>query len=94
MTGLPKYLRLAPMAFYILALVSFIVSGILPLLEFRFGGYSTDLPSGETYARGIVLKFVVRQIGDASYLVANGLVLDVLIRIWARLGNSKGGAAE
>ena len=95
MTAVPNYLRRAPTAFYVLAVISFIVGTVLPLLEFRYGGYSTDFPSGETYGRGILLKFVVRQVADASYLVANGLVIDVLIRIWTGVGNSKSeGGAE
>ena len=94
MTALPKFLRLAPMVFYVLGVVSLVVGIVLPLLELRHWGYSTDLPSGETYARGIVVKFVVRQIMDSSYLFANGLVLDVLIRIWEKVGQPKSGGTE
>ncbi len=94
MTELPKFVRFAPMFFYILGGISLFVGIVLPLLEFRHWGYSTDLPSGDTYARGVVLKFVLRQVADSSYLFANGLLLDVLIRIWNKIGQAKSGGSE
>ena len=91
---LPKFIRRAPLAFYVIGGVSLFVGIVLPLLELRNFGFSTDLPDNATIERGVVLKFVIRQIVSSSYLFANGLVLDVLIRIWDKLDVSMAGAAE
>ena len=94
MTQLPKYLRLAPKAFYLIGGISLFFGILLPILELRRWGFSTDLPGTGGFARSIVFKHIVRQIADSTYLFANGLILDVLIRIWDKIGQSKTGKQE
>ena len=91
MSSLPKFIRLAPKLFYLVAGVSLFFGILLPLVELRRWGYSTDLPVQDGFTKAIVFKHIVRQIADSTYLFANALFLDVLIRIWDKIGTSKAG---
>lgn len=88
MTRLPKIIRLAPKFFYAVGFISLAAGIALPLLELQRWGYSTDLPTQDGFAKSIVMKHVIRQVVDASYIFVNGLVLEVLIAIWDKIGSS------
>ena len=92
--SLHKLVRLAPTFFYVIGGASLFFGILLPLVELNRYGFSTDLPAQEGLVRSIVFKHIVKQVVDASYILANGVIIHVLIAIWDQIGLRKAEAAE
>ena len=87
---LPKFLRFAPKLFYIAAVIALFFSVALPLYEYSLLGYSSQFPQDKIQLKVTLARYILRESMDALYLLANGLLLQVLIAIWDRLKPASG----
>jgi hypothetical protein len=80
--GLPPILRRAPTIFYGLAVLFFVASFVLSVIDVNM-----TMSGADTYdpvVRQAKLRGLYQAALEAGYMVANGVIAQILIAIWDR----------
>jgi hypothetical protein len=92
MTGLPSLVQRAPGILYGLAVLFFLASLGLALIEIN--NTATHVEPGNPIVRQAVLRAVYQAALEAAYLAANGVVVHVLLAIWRNGAARQTGGGE
>ena len=94
MKGLPSIVRKTPYVFYGAAVLILLFGLAVPLQEISRMGYSLDVPVDPVTRKAAITQLIIRVGSDVLYMIANGLIIQVLIAIHDRLADKREKSAE